>query len=66
MKLKCNDGKVREFQIALNDGDYFSDGTRNNQGDIDAYCIGCYYNFGCHDTKILKPKFKSHTCLKKA
>jgi len=63
MKLKCDDGKVRRFQVTKCDGDYLSDGTRQN-GDIESACLECGEEFGFHDTKILKPWFKSHVCEK--
>lgn len=61
MKLKCNDGIVRKFSVAYTDGDYLTGGRRAN-GSSDAYCVECGNSFGCHDTYILKPKFKNHVC----
>jgi hypothetical protein len=54
MKLKCNDGITRTFQLPWKDslGDY-----------QDAFCEECGKSFGVHDTKILKPMFKEHTCI---
>lgn len=64
MKLKCNDGIIREFDIAHADGDYLLNGSRQ-EGFEDAICIHCGKNFGCHDTKILKPKFRKHVCKRR-
>jgi len=54
MKLKCNDNKVREFQISYFDKTYCKW--------YEAECLECGYEFGVHDTKILKPEFKKHIC----
>ena len=64
MKLKCNDGKIRNFQITICDGQYLSNGTRAN-GWREAACLECGKEFGYHDTKILKPEFRSHVCKEK-
>lgn len=56
MKLKCNDGIVRNFTIAEYDDIY-----RWWQPSI---CLCCGFVFGIHDTRILKPKWKSHICKK--
>ena len=61
MKLRCNDGIVRNFSIARCDGDYLSDGTRQD-GDLEAFCLECGYGFGWHDTYLLKSHFRKHTC----
>lgn len=61
MKLKCIDGKTRRFEVAHGDGDFMPDGTRHN-GYSPAYCLECSKDFGCHDTTILKPRFKKHIC----
>ena len=61
MKLKCNDGKVRDFEVAHGDGDFLPDGSRHD-GFAEAYCKHCNEGFGCHDTHILKPKFREHVC----
>jgi len=50
MKIKCYDGIVREFKV-----------PKVHQ-DFEALCLHCGEQFGCHDTKILKPKFKAHIC----
>ena len=55
MKIKCNDGIVREFSTCQpNDAafKYISDSK----------CLKCGWNFGVHDTKILKPSWKAHVC----
>lgn len=54
MKLKCNDGIVRRFEISKSDG--FSLTLQ------EAYCVECLEPFGVHDTHILKPLFKEHSC----
>lgn len=63
MRLKCVDGTVREFEVAHADADHMPDGSRHS-GYSDARCKLCGYNFGCHDTRILKGRFKNHTCKK--
>lgn len=55
MKLKCNDGIVRRFRPAL-----YLDIYENCEG----RCEECGEEFGIHDTKILKPRFKEHVCKK--
>jgi len=59
MKLKCVDGIVRRFSICEKIGGY--DGTVHHET-TEAYCVECWKSFGRHDTKILKPLFKKHTC----
>jgi len=56
MKLKCVDGKVRDFYLP---------GYSDISGWYEAECSRCGKKFGVHDTYILKPLFKSHTCGKK-
>jgi len=51
MKLKCIDGVVREFVPSNDKGRYH-----------EAYCVHCGYEFGVHDTAILKPEFRKHIC----
>ena len=54
MRLKCIDGKVREFEIA---------GFNIVSGKWDeGACLQCGYLFGVHDTRILRPLFKKHVC----
>lgn len=53
MKLRCIDGIVRTFRLS---------GYDTVSGWYDAICKECGFNFGVHDTKILKPKFKTHSC----
>jgi len=48
MKLKCNDGVIRNFSVA--------------KGLALARCKECGVTFGCHAAIILKPLFKSHVC----
>jgi len=57
MKLRCADGKVRKFRVSKFDpysGNW-----------LHARCLECFYDFDVHDLKILKPKFKNHTCQEK-
>ncbi len=61
MKLKCNDGFTRNFSIARVDGEQMPDGSRHG-GFTEASCEECGVTFGCHDTSILKPRFKNHVC----
>jgi hypothetical protein len=56
MKLKCNDGMVRDFQISRFDPDIYKW--------YDSQCLECGEEFGVHDTKILKEMFKKHVCKK--
>ena len=60
MKIKCNDGVVREFSIA--EPRIVPGGWINN----DSLCLTCKKSFGVHDTKILKPLWKAHVCPQKA
>jgi len=55
MKLKCEDGKVRLFEITGYDS------AMNTWSE--ARCCHCTVTFGYHDTEILKPKFKAHKCV---
>lgn len=58
MKIRCNDGKVRHFQISKIDPDgirFFNE---------EAKCLECGEEFGMHDTRVLKPMFKEHVCKK--
>ena len=56
MKIKCIDGKVRKFEISkINDNTTILD---------EAKCLECGFEFGVHDTKILKPMFVNHICNK--
>jgi hypothetical protein len=54
MKLKCDDGIVRIFQIPV-ENDYKTDF-------YNSFCRHCHKEFGVHDTYILKPLFRKHTC----
>ena len=65
MKIKCNDGKVRRFEVAACDGEVLPDGSRM-RGYREARCLECGMEFGVHDTKILKPLFKKHVCKKQS
>jgi len=60
MKLKCNDGVVRDFWISK---------ISPYSGIIEEErCEHCKKPFGAHDTYILKPLFLRHTkekCTKK-
>lgn len=55
MKIKCNDGIVRDFQLP-----WVSLGKEN-----EAFCKECGKEFGIHDTDILKSLFKEHSCNSK-
>lgn len=61
MKLRCNDGVVRSFAPAIPTGTLCHDGKYTTQP-AEAQCLDCGYQFGVHDTWILKPKFKTHIC----
>ena len=53
MRLRCIDGKVRRFKVAaLHATGFF----------VEARCLECGYEFGVHDTKRLKPRFRQHIC----
>lgn len=52
MKIKCYDGKTRTFTIA-----YESLITGLFYG---GRCCHCGFDFGVHDTNILREKFKFH------
>jgi hypothetical protein len=54
MKLKCDDGVVRDFypaKISHITGQY-----------MEGKCAECGELFGANDTHILKPRFKKHAC----
>lgn len=53
MKIKCNDGIVRDFQPARENPAY---------GMCDSYCKNCKENLGCNDTRIAKKFWKNHIC----
>ena len=53
MKIKCNDGIVRDFQPVIEDITW---------GLCESYCKNCKENLGCNDTKIAKKNWKSHIC----
>lgn len=55
MKIRCVDGKVREFSKSEEPPPGF-------YGITDSVCKECGHNFGVHDTKILKPRWKEHVC----
>ncbi len=57
MKLKCIDGIVRRFSPAK-----FIEAYNEY---IDSECLECGYNFDVHDTWVLKPRWKNHTCKMK-
>ena len=62
MKLKCDDGIVRNFAVARSDGDYLPDGSRQGWRSSPAKCLECGKEFGVHDTHVLKPDFLAHKC----
>ncbi len=54
MKLKCDDGIVRDFQIPI---------ELDDKTDFcSPFCKHCKKQFGVHDTYILKPLFRKHIC----
>lgn len=57
MKVRCTDGKVRSFTVA--DSAWTNGASFNGDESI---CEHCHHKFGIHDTKILKPIWKKHTC----
>ena len=54
MKIKCNDGIVREFSVSVE----YASKTRQSE----SRCQTCGIYFGAHDVKILKPQWKAHIC----
>lgn len=69
MKIRCNDGLVREFSRAYCDGDRLPDGSRLNipygRGQ-ESECMSCGKLFGVRSSKSLKPAFKAHHCERKS
>jgi len=55
MKIKCNDGIVREFTVCIQAKDWFSTISTSK-------CKNCGKEFGIHDTWILKPIWRKHIC----
>jgi hypothetical protein len=66
MKLRCVDGKIRRFMVAKNDGDKAEDGQTRIAGSREARCLECGESFGIYETKMLRPRFKEHTCFMRA
>ena len=57
MRLKCEDGKTRKFKIS---------GINEITGRYTPiFCMECGYDFGVHDTNIVKPDLKNHVCKQK-
>jgi hypothetical protein len=56
MKLRCDDGVVREFSPST------ADGWRGAERSQEAECKNCGEEFGIHDLKVLKPMFRRHVC----
>ena len=54
MRLKCDDGVVREFSPCAKEW------TRGDIGE--SSCNECGLGFGFHDTHILKPLWRKHIC----
>jgi len=54
MKIKCIDGKIRNFSVSKHSS-CFNKWTESE-------CLECGHIFGTHDTKVLKPKWKAHVC----
>jgi hypothetical protein len=63
MKLKCNDGIVRRFQVSKDHETETTYGPIKNGTIDEAYCMECGTEFGCHDLKIIKEDFKKHICI---
>ncbi len=64
MRLKCDDGKVREFQVVQPVRFKYRDGFCFPIDDKGAKCLECGLEFGFHDTSVLKPEFRKHICKK--
>jgi hypothetical protein len=56
LKIKCEDGFVRNFRTS------HCDGERGISGSWESICYECKTKFGIHDTKILKPIWRKHKC----
>jgi len=61
MKIRCEDGIVRNFIIAHCDGEP-CDGKSSVSGNWGSSCSECGEIFGFHDTKVLKPQWRKHKC----
>jgi len=62
MRVRCNDEITRDFTVCrpLN---YGTGNPVSRNDDLNgSICIKCGYDFGVHDTKILKPLWKAHIC----
>lgn len=55
MKLKCDDGVVRHFEVCKPADSFYHSIS-------EAYCAECLQSFDYHDTPILKPMFRAHVC----
>lgn len=55
MKIKCDDGIIREFRVCAPLPYGFL-------GCNDSICLNCKHNFDVHDTRVLKPRWKAHKC----
>lgn len=53
MRIKCNDGIVRDFKPAREDITW---------GMCESQCNQCGQSLGCNDTKIAKKVWKNHIC----
>jgi hypothetical protein len=62
MKIKCNDGIVRRFQPATPQTVVTAYGPKETGYMGEARCLECGEQFGVHDTLILKPRFREHSC----
>ena len=62
MKLKCNDGIVREFQITQEIKIF---GKWDGLNYSVTKCLICNYDWGVHSMKAIKNKLKDHVCKPK-
>lgn len=60
MKLKCDDGKTRNFRIACECST--AKGLEEINNIYEAACKECGELFGNSDTRVLKPRFRAHVC----
>jgi len=54
VKIKCDDDIVRHFSVCKFNETY----CHYNESE----CLECGVLFGVHDTKMLKPKWRKHSC----
>lgn len=61
MKIKCADGKVRQFCPAILAGAVLANKMRATRS-VEACCEECGVEFGVHDLEVLRPMFRQHEC----